>query len=87
MRLALDKRVRVARPDEEERWNRLVRERHDAALGEDRCRARKGALPRIMAAFANLAITLLRMPAKKNIRRAMRNFRYRPDEAPRAIRP
>ena len=59
----------------------------DTALGEDRCRVRKGALPRIMAAFANLAITILRMLGKKNIRRAMRNFGYRPDRAARTIRP
>ena len=59
----------------------------DTALGEDRCRVRKGALPRIMAAFANLAITILRMLGKKNIRRAMRNFGYRPDRAVRTIRP
>ena len=64
-----------------------IRYVRDTAPGEDRCRARKGALPRIMAAFANLAITILRMPGQKNIRRAMRNFGYRPDRAARTIRP
>ena len=63
-----------------------IRYVRDTAPGEDRCRARKGALPRIMAAFANLAITILRMPGQKNIRRAMRNFGYRPDRAARTVR-
>ena len=64
-----------------------IRYVRDTALGEDRCRVRKGALPRIMAAFANLAITIPRMPGQKNIRRAMRNLRHRPDRAARTIRP
>lgn len=47
----------------------------DTALREDACRLRKGALPRVMAAFANLAISVLRVLGKKNVKRAMSTFR------------
>ena len=53
----------------------------DMALGEDACRVRKGALPRILAAFANLAISILRVLGRTNLRRAMNHFRMRPRKA------
>ena len=42
---------------------------HDRA--EDTCRARKGHLPRSLALFANLAISILRMVGTRNIAEAM----------------
>ena len=53
----------------------------DTALGEDVCRVRKGALPRVLAAFANLAISVLRPQGKTNLARAMDNLRLRPNGA------
>ena len=51
----------------------------DVALREDDCRVRKGALPRVMAAFANLAISILRLLRVKNIKRRMEQLHLRPD--------
>ena len=51
----------------------------DVALREDACRVRKGALPRVMAAFANLAISILRLLRVKNIKRRMEQLHLRPD--------
>ena len=48
--------------------------------GEDKLRYRKGALPRVMAAFYNVAITILRMLGQKNIARAMNNLVLRADQ-------
>ena len=42
----------------------------DESPGEDASRLRKAALPRRMAAFANLVISILRLAGRKNIRRA-----------------
>ena len=52
----------------------------DVALGEDACWVRKGASPRVLAAFANLAISILRLLGRTNLRRAMHPFRLRPRE-------
>ena len=51
----------------------------DVALREDACRVRKGALPRVIAAFANLAISILRLLRVKNIKRRMDQSHLRPD--------
>ena len=56
------------------RWGAVEHGIHDVpfvTLKEDDCRGRKGALPRGMAAFANLAISILRLLAVQNIRRSM----------------
>ena len=39
----------------------------DGALAEDHCRVRKGYLPRAMAVFANLALTIPRLQEVSNI--------------------
>ena len=52
---------------------------HDCA--EDKCRARKGHLPRSLALFANLAISILRMVGTRNIAEAMELNCYRPAQA------
>ena len=46
------------------------------ALGEDACRVRSNALPRVMAACANLAISMLRLLQVKNIKRTMNQLLY-----------
>ncbi len=43
----------------------------DVALGEDKSRCRKDAPPRVLAAFANLAISILRLTGVKNIQDQM----------------
>ena len=48
----------------------------DVALGEDACRVRSRALPRVMAAFANLAISILRLLQVRNIRRTMKQLLF-----------
>ena len=48
----------------------------DVALGEDACRVRSNALPRVMAAFANLAISILRLLQVQNIKRTMHQLLY-----------
>ena len=53
----------------------------DVALGEDRSRIRKGSLPRLMAALANFAISILRLFRTKNITRRMNQLKMRPDQA------
>ena len=52
---------------------------HDQA--EDKCRARKDNLPRSLALFANLAISILRMVGTRNIAAAMEWNSYRPAQA------
>ena len=54
-------------------WNR-VRD-HDQA--EDKCRGRKGSLPRRPALFANLAISILRMVGTRDFAAAMERNCYR----------
>ena len=78
----------LATPARLRHWSRLywriencVHYVRDTALGEDACRVRKGSLPRVMAAFANLAISVLRLLGKQNLARAMDNFRLRPNTA------
>ena len=44
----------------------------DGALAEDQCRVRQGYLPRAMAVFANLALTILRLQEVANIAAEMR---------------
>ena len=58
-----------------------VHDGRDTALGEDACRVRQGALPRVPAAFANLAISVLRLLGQTNLARAMDNLRLRPRRA------
>ena len=43
----------------------------DVALREDECRVRSSARPRVMAAFANRAISILRLLQVRNIKRKM----------------
>ena len=50
----------------------------DMALKEDACRVSKGFLPRVMAAFANLAVSVLRPLDYQNVQWAMSNFKLRP---------
>ena len=51
------------------------------ALKDDACRMHKGSLPRAMAASANLAISVLRLVGYQNVKRAMSNFKMRPNTA------
>ncbi len=53
----------------------------DVALREDASRLRKGALPRVWAAFANLAISILRLLRTVGIKRRMSQLGFRPDSA------
>ena len=53
----------------------------DVALREDASRIRKKSLPRLMATFANLAISILRLLKTKNIQRRMDQLHLKPDEA------
>ena len=82
----------LATPENLLRWSRLywtienrVHYVRDAALREDACRVRKGSLPRVMAAFANLAISVLRLLGQRNLKRAMSNFKLRPNTAVAAV--
>ena len=78
----------LATPEHLLQWSQLywtienrVHYVRDTALREDACRMRKGSLPRVMAAFANLAISVLRLLDKRNLKRAMSNFKLRPNRA------
>ena len=53
----------------------------DVALDEDHSRIRKGSLPRLLAAFANLAISILRLLRTTNIKRRMRQLHLDPNGA------
>ena len=53
----------------------------DVALREDHSRIRKGTLPRLLAAFANFAISLLRLLKTPNIKRRMAQLRLNPNQA------
>ncbi len=53
----------------------------DVALREDHSRIRKGTLPRLLAAFANFAISLLRLLKTPNIKRRMAQLRLHPHQA------
>ncbi len=53
----------------------------DVALREDHSRIRKGTLPRLLAAFANFAILLLRLLKTPNIKRRMAHLRLHPNQA------
>ena len=46
----------------------------DVVLREDACRVRKGALPRVLAALANVTLTILRLAVAKDLKRTMRSF-------------
>ncbi len=61
-----------------ENWVHYVR---DVAIGEDKCRIRKGPLPRLMAAVSNLAISILRLLETKNIQRRMSQLSLDPNGA------
>ena len=82
----------LATPALLERWSLLywtienrVHYVRDPALREDACRVRKGSVPRVMAAFANLTISVLRLLGKRNLKRAMSNFKLRPNTAVAAV--
>ncbi len=51
----------------------------DIALREDASRLRKGALPRLWAAVANIVISIVRLLQTKGIQRRMNQLRLRPD--------
>ena len=53
----------------------------DVAVGEDKCRLRKGPLPRLVAAVSNLAISILRLVETKNIQRRMSQLSLDPNGA------
>ncbi|MDE0262713.1 MAG: ISAs1 family transposase [Bryobacterales bacterium] len=53
----------------------------DVALREDASRLRKGALPRLWAACANLVISILRLLRVPGIKRTMNQLHLRPDSA------
>ena len=53
----------------------------DVAMGEDRSRVRKGSLPRLLAAFANLAISILPLLGTKNIQRRLLQLKMNPNAA------
>lgn len=53
----------------------------DVALREDASRLRKGALPRLWAACANLVISILRLLRVPGIKRKMNQLHLRPDSA------
>ena len=53
----------------------------DVALREDASRLRKGALPRLWAACANLVISILRLLRVESIQRTMGQLHLRPDSA------
>ena len=55
----------------------MHRVRDGAKLREDACRARKGNQPGVLAAFNNLAISILRLLGHKNIARAMEEMSRR----------
>ena len=57
--------------------NGMHRVRDGAKLREDACRARKGHQPGVLAAFNNLAISILRLLGHKNISRAMEEMSRR----------
>ena len=57
--------------------NGMHRVRDGAKLREDACRARKGNQPGVLAAFNNLAISILRLLGHKNISRAMEEMSRR----------
>ena len=78
----------LATPEHRLCWSRLywrIKNRvyylRDMALQEDACQACKGSLPRVLAAFANLAIPVLRLLGQKNVKRAMSNLKLRPNMA------
>lgn len=51
----------------------------DVTLGEDKCRARTGNLPRNLASFRNASLNLLRASGHKAIKPALRKFATRAD--------
>ena len=53
----------------------------DGVLREDQCRARKGHLPRVLAALSNVALSILRMLGKTNIAEAREELSYSPRAA------
>ena len=53
----------------------------DETLGEDRCRARKGATPQVLAALRNVAVFLLSQVQAASNAAATRRFAAHPEEA------
>ena len=53
----------------------------DNQCAKDKCWARKGNLPRSLALFANLALSMLRMVGTRNIAEAMELNCYQPNQA------
>lgn len=46
---------------------------HGAVLRVEDCRARKGALPRVLAALTNITLAILRLLGVSNLKRTMRS--------------
>lgn len=57
----------------------------DVTFGEDRSRLRSGAAPQILAAFRNLAITLIHRSGSSDIAATRRAFAYHPHRALRLL--
>lgn len=58
----------------------------DVAVQEGHSRARKGSLPRLLAAFANLAISILRLLKTTNITRRVGQLHLNPNAAVALLR-
>ncbi len=65
--------------------NRLHHVR-DMAFDEDRCRARKGHTPRVLACLRNFAISLLRVLHVSNIKAALRDLAAQANKVLRMFR-
>ena len=50
----------------------------------DACRVGNGSVPRGMAAFAKYAISVLRLPGERNMKRSMSEGKLRPNTAVRS---
>jgi predicted transposase YbfD/YdcC len=57
----------------------------DVTFGEDRSQLRSGAAPQILAAFRNLAITLIHRSGSSDIAASRRAFAYHPRRASRLL--
>jgi hypothetical protein len=58
----------------------------DATLGEDRCRARKGNSPRVLASLRNVAVHLLRGMDHPSVAAAVRQLAANPEDAIKMLR-
>lgn len=53
----------------------------DVTLDEDRCQARMGGVPHVMATLRNLTISLARLKGARNIAAALRSYAAHPSQA------